>query len=86
MKRQSARLSRQALHQFRAGSCGNAFKEPVGKPGPNFALLGGILDAVLKVGIVVDLDDENTVLGLLEINAIKPLNDGIAAQLACRLN
>lgn len=40
-------------------------QEPLRQPHPDLIFFAGILPAMVEVGIVVDLDDEDTVLGFL---------------------
>src|SRR5690606_2780730 len=51
------------------------FDEPVGEANPDVVLLRVILDTVFEVGVVVDLDDEDAVIGLLEIDAVEAVAD-----------
>src|SRR5579862_1201547 len=52
-----------------------ALDEPAQQPHPDFVLADRVLDAVLEVGIVVDLHDDDAVFGLLEVDAVKSLAD-----------
>ena len=49
--------------------------EPAQQPHPDFVLADGILDAVLEVGIVVDLHDDDAMVGLLEVDAVEAVAD-----------
>ena len=50
-------------------------QEPLRQPDPDLVLLAGILPAMVEVGVVVDLDDEDAVLGLLEVDAVEAVAD-----------
>ena len=52
-----------------------SFDEPFEQPRPDFVLADLVLDAVLEVGVVVDLHDNKAVVGLLDVDAVEPLAD-----------
>ena len=49
--------------------------EPLEHADPDLVLADLVLDAVLEVGVVVDLHDNKAVVGLLDVDAVKPLAD-----------
>src|SRR5712691_7424952 len=52
-----------------------SFDEPLEQPGPDLVLADLVLDAVLEVGVVVDLHDDEAVVGLLDVDPVEPLPD-----------
>src|SRR5580704_1091501 len=52
-----------------------AVGEPLEQPPPDIVLAGRILDTVFEVGVVVDFHDDNAVVGLLEVDAVKTVAD-----------
>ena len=58
-----------------AVSAFDAVDEPAGQFDPDLVLLGLVLDAVIDVGIVVDLDDEDAVRRLLDVDAVEAVAD-----------
>src|SRR3954447_12447742 len=52
-----------------------SLQKPLRQPDPDLVLLAGILPAMVEVGIVVDLDDEDAVIGFLEVDAVEAVAD-----------
>src|SRR3977135_3913331 len=70
---------RRALWQRREHASGRllleSFDEPLEQPDPDLVLADLVLDAVLEIGVVVDLHDDEAVVGLLDVDAVEPLPD-----------
>ena len=49
--------------------------EPLEHADPDLVLADLVLDAVLEIGIVVDLHDDEAAVGLLDVDAVEPLPD-----------
>jgi hypothetical protein len=52
-----------------------ALDEPLEHADPDLVLADLVLDAVLEIGIVVDLHDDEAAVGLLDVDAVEPLPD-----------
>ena len=51
------------------------FDEPLEHADPDLVLADLVLDAVLEVGVVVDLHDDEAVVGLLDVDAVEAVAD-----------
>jgi hypothetical protein len=49
--------------------------EPLEHADPDLVLADLVLDAVLEIGVVVDLHDDEAAVGLLDVDAVEPLPD-----------
>src|SRR6266571_7602448 len=49
--------------------------EPLEQPRPDLVLAELVLDAVLEIGIVVDLHDDEAAVGLLDVDAVEAVAD-----------
>src|SRR5262245_8460334 len=49
--------------------------EPLEHAGPDFVLADLVLNAVLEVGVVVDLHDDEAALGLLDVDPVEAVAD-----------
>src|ERR1700694_4462464 len=52
-----------------------ALDEPLQQADPDLVLADRVLDAVLEIGVVVDLHDHEAVVGLLDVDPVKSLAD-----------
>src|SRR5258707_654786 len=52
-----------------------SFDEPLEQPCPDLILADLVLDAVLEIGVVVDLHDDKAAVGLLDVDAVEALAD-----------
>src|SRR5262245_40739699 len=52
-----------------------ALDEPLEHADPDLVLAGLVLDAVLEIGVVVDLHDDEAAVGLLDVDVVEPLPD-----------
>src|SRR5262249_58929614 len=52
-----------------------ALNEPLEQPDPDLVLADRVLDAVLEVGIVIDLHDHEAAVGLLDVDPVESLAD-----------
>src|SRR6266851_5636156 len=52
-----------------------ALDEPAQQPRPDLVLADLVLDAVLEVGVVVDLHDDEAMVGLLDVDAVESVAD-----------
>src|SRR2546430_4657908 len=50
--------------------------EPLEQPRPDLVLADLVLDAVLEIRVVVDFHDDETAVGLLDIDAVEAVADG----------
>src|SRR5215218_2267955 len=76
----TASRTRSARTKYGCGcSSGLSLDKPLEQPHPYFVLADRVLDAVLEVGIVVDLHDHDAVVGLLEIDAIEAVADRLGS-------
>src|SRR5580704_17184480 len=62
-------------HESSPRSGVDALDEPLQDTAPDFVLADLILDAMIEIGIVVDLDHRDRIAGLLDVDAIKAAAD-----------
>src|SRR5215470_367183 len=66
---------RSSAHPTTARLLFEALDEPLEHAHPDLVLADLVLDAVLEIGIVVDLHDDEAAVGLLDVDAVEPLPD-----------
>src|SRR5580704_13623230 len=62
-------------HESSPRSGVDALNEPLQDAAPDFVLADLILDAMIEIGIVVDLDHGDRIAGLLDVDAVKAMAD-----------